>query len=112
MIYWSYFLFLMIRRPPRATRTDTLFPYTTLFRSLGARVEVGEMIAPFLDRAAHRGNFGRIAFTCRAPLGRGVEQPRERRRGRWRRLKPLLDLLHPDPQIGEARLGQDRQSRV
>src|SRR3546814_9137830 len=29
----SYFFFLMIRRPPRSTRTDTLFPYTTLFRS-------------------------------------------------------------------------------
>src|SRR3546814_14145903 len=29
----SSFLFLMIRRPPRSTRTDTLFPYTTLFRS-------------------------------------------------------------------------------
>src|SRR3546814_1176954 len=27
--------FLMIRRPPRSTRTDTLFPYTTLFRSRG-----------------------------------------------------------------------------
>src|SRR3546814_3920392 len=27
----------MIRRPPRSTRTDTLFPYTTLFRSLPAR---------------------------------------------------------------------------
>src|SRR3546814_11485646 len=27
------FFFLMIRRPPRSTRTDTLFPYTTLFRS-------------------------------------------------------------------------------
>src|SRR3546814_10696115 len=26
----------MIRRPPRSTRTDTLFPYTTLFRSMGA----------------------------------------------------------------------------
>src|SRR3546814_2934522 len=26
----------MIRRPPRSTRTDTLFPYTTLFRSRGA----------------------------------------------------------------------------
>src|SRR3546814_2579747 len=26
----------MLRRPPRSTRTDTLFPYTTLFRSLGA----------------------------------------------------------------------------
>src|SRR3546814_8459989 len=29
--------FLMIRRPPRSTRTDTLFPYTTLFRSGGLR---------------------------------------------------------------------------
>src|SRR3546814_1926098 len=29
-----YFFFLRIRRPPRSTRTDTLFPYTTLFRSL------------------------------------------------------------------------------
>src|SRR3546814_5807462 len=32
--------FLMIRRPPRSTRTDTLFPYTTLFRSV--------------DQASHR----------------------------------------------------------
>src|SRR3546814_17943313 len=30
--FFSFF-FLMIRRPPRSTRTDTLFPYTTLFRS-------------------------------------------------------------------------------
>src|SRR3546814_5429340 len=30
---YSCFCFLMIRRPPRSTRTDTLFPYTTLFRS-------------------------------------------------------------------------------
>src|SRR3546814_4445051 len=30
-----HFFFLMIRRPPRSTRTDTLFPYTTLFRSNG-----------------------------------------------------------------------------
>src|SRR3546814_6599760 len=30
------FFFLMIRRPPRSTRTDTLFPYTTLFRSVVA----------------------------------------------------------------------------
>src|SRR3546814_13111603 len=30
------FFFLMIRRPPRSTRTDTLFPYTTLFRSHAA----------------------------------------------------------------------------
>src|SRR3546814_12418858 len=31
------FFFLMIRRPPRSTRTDTLFPYTTLFRSAPVR---------------------------------------------------------------------------
>src|SRR3546814_17907975 len=31
---YLFFCFLMIRRPPRSTRTDTLFPYTTLFRSL------------------------------------------------------------------------------
>src|SRR3546814_12885333 len=30
---WFSFFFLMIRRPPRSTRTDTRFPYTTLFRS-------------------------------------------------------------------------------
>src|SRR3546814_6551244 len=32
-ILFRLFFFLMIRRPPRSTRTDTLFPYTTLFRS-------------------------------------------------------------------------------
>src|SRR3546814_14789795 len=32
-LYFMIFFFLMIRRPPRSTRTDTLFPYTTLFRS-------------------------------------------------------------------------------
>src|SRR3546814_5371460 len=30
---FMYIFFIMIRRPPRSTRTDTLFPYTTLFRS-------------------------------------------------------------------------------
>src|SRR3546814_7251205 len=38
----------MIRRPPRSTRTDTLFPYTTLFRSTGwrvmAQVNLGEIL--------------------------------------------------------------------
>src|SRR3546814_16409148 len=36
---FSLFFFLMIRRPPRSTRTDTRFPYTTLFRSrVGDRI--------------------------------------------------------------------------
>src|SRR3546814_17052353 len=37
--------FLMIRRPPRSTRTDTLFPYTTLFRSERQRSVLAKFIA-------------------------------------------------------------------
>src|SRR3546814_3931821 len=37
----------MIRRPPRSTRTDTLFPYTTLFRAAGAHA-LGDRVALFL----------------------------------------------------------------
>src|SRR3546814_6678253 len=33
LVSFLLLFFLMIRRPPRSTRTDTLFPYTTLFRS-------------------------------------------------------------------------------
>src|SRR3546814_16011085 len=36
--------FLMIRRPPRSTRTDTLFPYTTLFRSVEA-YKIADLLA-------------------------------------------------------------------
>src|SRR3546814_12480878 len=39
------FFFLMIRRPPRSTRTDTLFPYTTLFRSPSGRPRHSEAAA-------------------------------------------------------------------
>src|SRR3546814_5633605 len=52
------FFFLMILRPPRSTRTDTLFPYTTLFRSLDR---------PDAIEARHRGNDDHIvAFEQRA----------------------------------------------
>src|SRR3546814_15330343 len=51
--YVLFFLFfLMIRRPPRSTRTDTLFPYTTLFRSHDDPRACREMrIDPIADRA-------------------------------------------------------------
>src|SRR3546814_12793531 len=38
----------MIRRPPRSTRTDTLFPYTTLFRASGVNTITGEGLAEAL----------------------------------------------------------------
>src|SRR3546814_15488294 len=36
------FVCLKILRPPRSTRTDTHFPYTTLFRSMNKQIEIGE----------------------------------------------------------------------
>src|SRR3546814_12818734 len=46
----------MIRRPPRSTRTDTLFPYTTLFRSLErGEADVTFLAAAGLERLGERG---------------------------------------------------------
>src|SRR3546814_12160131 len=50
--------FLMIRRPPRSTRTDTLFPYTTLFRSLDSKSFISA-----LSRLS-----GDTIFVSRSPL--------------------------------------------
>src|SRR3546814_16188669 len=43
----------MIRRPPRSTRTDTLFPYTTLFRSLDNRAQARKINATGLTVPVH-----------------------------------------------------------
>src|SRR3546814_15037735 len=58
LAFTSGFFFVMIRRPPRSTPTDTLFPYTTLFRSCcfqhnrrmarGAVLRLGRTMYPFL----------------------------------------------------------------
>src|SRR3546814_4349701 len=42
----------MIRRPPRSTRTDTLFPYTTLFRSDAELARLDELDASYDEHAA------------------------------------------------------------
>src|SRR3546814_11563026 len=52
-----FFFFLMIRRPPRSTRTDTLFPYTTLFRSCaGAKriLIVGDTVTEIIGEISRR----------------------------------------------------------
>src|SRR3546814_8733808 len=46
-----YICFLIILRPPRSTRTDTLFPYTTLFRSKDVLVVSGASSVPCLTAA-------------------------------------------------------------
>src|SRR3546814_15822121 len=68
----DFFFFLMIRRPPRSTRTDTLFPYTTLFRS------AFEHLVPLLRR--HDDPVADLvdgAVAADAPAGRSEEYTSE-----------------------------------
>src|SRR3546814_16366388 len=68
----------MIRRPPRSTRTDTLFPYTTLFRSLFARTHA----QPVANRNCFERDFLVAAVLPDAPrhLWRQIEQRPDRAR--------------------------------
>src|SRR3546814_10219021 len=71
----------MIRRPPRSTRTDTLFPYTTLFRSVGQIASLGARRAD--DPATHtpRGNPHRAAGA--SPIRRADQHRRRAVRDHW-----------------------------
>src|SRR3546814_20682893 len=73
-------LFLMIRRPPRSTRTDTLFPYTTLFRSEARRHRVHGGPGASLELLHKRGREPRqpVPPQLRRP---GRRPPRPVRRG-------------------------------
>src|SRR3546814_2953330 len=82
------FFFLMIRRPPRSTRTDTLFPYTTLFRSYSAGYVEShasgechwiDAVLPICD-SAHEGGRGRLY--CQHRIGLGLAGRRVAR-GLW-----------------------------
>src|SRR3546814_7109669 len=64
----------MIRRPPRSTRTDTLFPYTTLFRSKDPNLDPigGRSINEAAVEARYRfGNFGVVGFVDAGQVYRG-----------------------------------------
>src|SRR3546814_3311086 len=70
----------MIRRPPRSTRTDTLFPYTTLFRSAARFARVRLALHPLVPPprpARHGRNAQPRARTCRSGAGRSEEHTSE-----------------------------------
>src|SRR3546814_10925870 len=67
------FFFLMIRRPPRSTRTDTLFPYTTLFRSPGGRGRPLPL-SPDPDRGHPRSARGPLPLGARGAPAAGEVQ--------------------------------------
>src|SRR3546814_19013704 len=76
-VFSDIFFFLMIRRPPRSTRTDTLFPYTTLFRSRdGARWRV--RTAPRSALRGHRDG-GVVGAVADAPARLRGEELRPHR---------------------------------
>src|SRR3546814_7986373 len=85
----------MIRRPPRSTRTDTLFPYTTLFRSIGVgigKARRGPLHRPrhHLPAAQRKEEFGRqrgdrpIAGPDKAAIARPRRAPQPRISGERR----------------------------
>src|SRR3546814_1088517 len=104
----------MIRRPPRSTRTDTLFPYTTLFRSvhlLGRTPDAGPPaeLALRVDRAVG------AARRCRSG-GRVSPLPR-RLRGATEKHGPLREPQqrppsHPDAVAGLQPRGARRRARA
>src|SRR3546814_11887855 len=65
----------MIRRPPRSTRTDTLFPYTTLFRSPTTASETREELTRGWCRKCNPGKPGRRRPYGRGRAGRGSAAP-------------------------------------
>src|SRR3546814_14296669 len=89
----SVFFFLMIRRPPRATRTDTLFRYTTLFRSRH-QPDVAERGGA--DRVRERGQKLRRDIGMSAAFGR-LRLPAARRRAQRRRFRPAAPPLPVAP---------------
>src|SRR3546814_16915244 len=94
----------MIRRPPRSTRTDTLFPYTTLFRSKPRPVPAGAHLGATGIPPVKRSRPG--ALLQRRPLTSAAAAParRGRRCARAARPRPRLTLLRPG--------GRDRKSVV
>src|SRR3546814_290056 len=87
----------MIRRPPRSTRTDTLFPYTTLFRSC----------LPPSGEAVVTGGTWAIALRQVAPRRTGTQHPEDAVQH-----APIIDARHPSRLVGQQRLGDCQEFRV
>src|SRR3546814_4358982 len=72
------FFFLIIRRPPRSTRTDTLFPYTTLFRSISGFDRATRRSTGIRARAIRSGSLVQLSGkNSRSPTIRSEEHTSE-----------------------------------
>src|SRR3546814_11047941 len=89
----------MIRRPPRSTRTDTLFPYTTLFRSTGRRSAMrGVSVRPWFPLPSLTGDAAAKATAHRA--NRTIIALRRERRGKHGPAEVIFEAVgHIGPQL-------------
>src|SRR3546814_12744899 len=116
------FFFFMIRRPPRSTRTDTLFPYTTLFRSRFNVVwNFLSQLRAVRESATERRDKSLISFACfctsglRSGLGKGrcCAQPKvhEDRQSLHGDTKVALHARHASIELTGSASGRDRVSK-
>src|SRR3546814_12445258 len=98
-----YFFFLMIRRPPRSTRTDTLFPYTTLFRSQAVwRRTQSRVAVAFQLRQPRQPVGGEDAQGLPDPPAASAEARSRRRDDGRHRMERRPSPPHLPEQIGRA----------
>src|SRR3546814_12676669 len=92
VLFTFCFFFVMIRRPPRSTRTDTLFPYTTLFRSKAG----GRRDDRHVDHRRRQHHRVRLTRKPRRPVDSCLRQATGRRRDDRAQRRPS-----PDPAAAE-----------
>src|SRR3546814_10455242 len=85
----------MIRRPPRSTRTDTLFPYTTLFRSRGRGLPFEGNYSSWLEQKEKR-----------------LAQEEKTESGRQRVLKQELEWIRQSPRARQAKRSEEHTSEL
>src|SRR3546814_2889401 len=104
----------MIRRPPRSTRTDTLFPYTTLFRSFDGRVADGlrgRQKAP--DRGDDAGEILSRLWRFQDDPGRGLRRAQRAAGYRSVQLRAVSKATRRDGRkLWPSRMGYYKPDRV
>src|SRR3546814_13347450 len=100
----------MIRRPPRSTRTDTLFPYTTLFRS-GADPAAGAVHPDRSLRQRLRQGSDRAVEARMVAIGPDRDEARRRRAEVGDRFALLSDAALPRIRTEERRVGKECVSK-
>src|SRR3546814_14469569 len=98
----------MIRRPPRSTRTDTLFPYTTLFRSDLASRRIDAVLRE-AEKLVHAGT-KELLIISQDTSAYGVDTRHEARQWKGREVRAhMTDLAR---ELGQLRTARSEERRV